>query len=349
MIKYDNKIKIPFVSVVILNWNGKRYLENCLKSLIEQTYRFFEIIVVDNGGSTDGSIEMCKNIFSNVKLILIKKNIGYAGGCNVGVSYAKGELVAILCNDNVAEKTWLEELVNGVLSNHQIGCAMSKSYTKGVPKSIYEKRIGTINLVGRNVLGALSGSWEKKIHSTFYASGNSLIFRKDSIGTPFDPDYYTYAEDVYLSWFLRLKGFDIVHIPNSIVHHEGSITTKRKRITSIFYSERNRLMNLFIFYQFLTLLKISPFIFIDFFLIKSFKQKIAIIGSFSWMIMNFHQIMMKRKHIQRLRKIDDKDVLKHMSSNLSNSGIFSSIANKFGYLYCKIMKLYTMEFYSNGK
>ncbi|MBU4223242.1 MAG: glycosyltransferase family 2 protein, partial [Euryarchaeota archaeon] len=88
----------PLVSVIIVNYNGKQYLKNCLSSLSAQSYPAIEVIFVDNA-SSDGSVEYVRKEFPSVRIIESKKNLGFAKGNNLGIREARGELIATLNND----------------------------------------------------------------------------------------------------------------------------------------------------------------------------------------------------------------------------------------------------------
>ncbi len=95
------------VSVIIVTYNHRKYIGQCLESVIEQ--KPYEVVVVDNG--SDGTAEYVIRNFPSVKVIKPEKNLGYAGGNNLGVRHARGEYIVILNPDTVVEKGWLEELV----------------------------------------------------------------------------------------------------------------------------------------------------------------------------------------------------------------------------------------------
>ena len=104
----------PSVSVVIPNWNGRKFLTECLDSLKGQTFRDFEAIPVDNG-STDGSAELAEERYGGfLQIIRNTKNLGYTDGNNIGTRSAKEKYIVLLNNDTLVEPTWLEELVNKV-------------------------------------------------------------------------------------------------------------------------------------------------------------------------------------------------------------------------------------------
>jgi GT2 family glycosyltransferase len=97
------------ISIVVLNWNGKEITEECLNSIKKQTFKDYEIILVDNN-STDGSSEYLKKRFPKINLIQNKENYGYAKGNNIGIKKAKGDYVLILNNDIILDKNFLKEL-----------------------------------------------------------------------------------------------------------------------------------------------------------------------------------------------------------------------------------------------
>src|SRR5512132_1454673 len=97
-------------SVVVANWNGRSDLEGCLAALRAQTYQDFEVIVVDNG-STDGSLELLEAEFTEVRVIPLGENLGFAAANNIGIREARGEYVALLNNDTEVDRRWLAELV----------------------------------------------------------------------------------------------------------------------------------------------------------------------------------------------------------------------------------------------
>lgn len=331
------------ISVIVLNYNGKQYLEKCFNSLVKQTFSPVELIMVDNG-SSDGSVEYVRERFPDIKIIQNKKNYGFAEGNNIGVQSARGKYIVLLNNDVTVPANWLAELYEVVRSGAVIGG--STIHNQGMPDSFYKKN-GTLNILGRNIPCVFSD-----LTKTFYASGCSLIFNKDLVGVPFDKDYFAYQEDVYLGWKVRLQGGEIKHCPESIVNHLSSETAQRIGNSKItFYRERNRLLNLFVFYQFKTILKIFPLlisevIFRSMVIVAAPKKSFAgFINAIGWLVFNYSTVLKKRRKIQRIRSRDDREILKWMTSRLvwgENSG--SNIINYFSRYYCGIVGLKTYEF-----
>jgi len=184
----------PLISVIILNYNGKDYIEECLDSVLYQTYEPLEIIVVDNA-SNDSSLEILKEKYSSkIKLIESNANLGFAGGNNLALEDAKGEFIALLNNDAVADRRWIEEFMSAVSRcDGTFGMWASKIL-------FYDDReiIDTAgHLIYPDGLNRGRGKGEKdkgqydKEEEVFFPSGCAAIYRKemlDIIGF-FDPDF----------------------------------------------------------------------------------------------------------------------------------------------------------------
>ena len=116
---------IGTVSIIVLNWNGKQYLETCLSSLVRQTYKNIEIIFVDNG-SSDGSIDFVRNEFPGVVILGHVANLGFAEDVNSGIRISRGEFIATINNDAQADENWINNLVNIIESDPGVGCCGSR-------------------------------------------------------------------------------------------------------------------------------------------------------------------------------------------------------------------------------
>src|SRR5688572_30625035 len=114
-------------SVVIPAWNGERHLEACLQALLAQGDAPDEVIVVDNA-SVDGSATVVREQFPSVRLICNETNLGFSGGCNVGIAAAQGEIVVLLNQDAVVEAGWLQALMEAMHSEPAVGIAGGKAF-----------------------------------------------------------------------------------------------------------------------------------------------------------------------------------------------------------------------------
>src|SRR5574341_1061761 len=120
----------PFVSIIIVNFNGAHHLHECLVSIEETDYRNYEVVLVDNA-SHDDSIAIVENNFPWVRIIPLSQNCGFAEGSNLGASYAQGEFIVFLNNDTKVHKRWLSELVNGIVYDNSIATCGSKMFFYG--------------------------------------------------------------------------------------------------------------------------------------------------------------------------------------------------------------------------
>ncbi len=234
----------PLVSIIIVNWNGKHLIEECIESLRNQTFRDFEVIVVDNG-STDGSSEFIKNSFPEVKLVLLSSNKGFAGGNNAGIKIAKGKYIALLNNDTKADPRWLENIVEIANSTPDAGMWASKilSYYKtdtidNVGLLIYKDGIAR----GKGRLEQDNGQYNI-VTEAFVPSGCAALYRKemlDKIGL-FDEDFFAYADDVDIGLRGRIAGWKCLYVPNAIVYHKYSASSSSYSALKAFLVERNRI------------------------------------------------------------------------------------------------------------
>ncbi len=333
---------LPLISVIIINYNGKSFLRSCVESVLAQTWPYFEVLVVDNA-STDGSVDFLTTHFPMVQVISSNENLGFAGGNNLGARHAKGEFIALLNNDAVAAPDWLEKMLTA-FEDPQVAVVMAKIYTEGIPTEYYERN-GTLNLIGYNIIRVFDDPTK-----TFYASGCALMYRRDAVGEePFDADYFLYAEDVYLSWRVRLKGYEVVHVPNAHVNHKGSITAK-KRQDIVFYQTRNRILNCLLFYERRTLEKIIPYFIFGFFaqiVAASFTNLASVtslLKSYFYLLQNRRTIWAKRNIIQQERVASDTELTRIMSCKLTNSTkLFANLINDISRFYCHSVKIPVAE------
>src|SRR3972149_8610335 len=237
-------MNMPLVSVIVLNWNGGGFLEECLNSLANQSYKRFEIIVVDNG-STDGSLELVKKKFSgSVKLIENGRNLGFSGGNNRGIEAAKGSYILLLNNDAVAEKKWIEELIISAEKYPKTGMCASKvlSYDNrniidNVGHLIYRDGLNR----GKGRLEEDRGQYDNE-EEVFFPSGCAALYRKkmlDEIGL-FDDEFFAYGDDTDIGIKGRLAGWKCLYVPSAIVFHRYSGSSNPYSELKAFYVERNR-------------------------------------------------------------------------------------------------------------
>jgi GT2 family glycosyltransferase len=236
-----HKAHVPVVTVIIVNWNGKRLLQECLESLANQTYRDFSIVVVDNG-SVDGSVEWLKQKFLNVHVISLDKNYGFCLANNIALKEVRSEYAALLNNDAMPQKDWLDRLVAALEKNPAAGFAASRFLYHDRPDIIDRAgdgytRAGVAILRGR-------GESARHYHRTewiFGACGGASIYRMrmlKEIGY-FDPDFFLIHEDVDLSFRAQLRGYQCLYVHDAVVLHHASSSIGHDSPVSVYYGHRN--------------------------------------------------------------------------------------------------------------
>jgi len=229
------------VTVVVVNWNGKACLIQCLDALREQSVQGMAVIVVDNG-SVDGSVEAVKNQFPEVALIALTENLGFSAANNIAIRNVQTDYVALLNNDAIAHPLWLENLIDAMCRYPEAGFAASKM--------LYQQRPQVIDRAGDGYTTAGAGSLRGRGQSAnsfcrtewiFGACAGAALYRMtmlDDIGL-FDEDFFLLYEDVDLSFRAQLKGYKCCYVPDAVVYHQASRTIGHDSPTSVYYGHRN--------------------------------------------------------------------------------------------------------------
>jgi GT2 family glycosyltransferase len=334
---------LPFCSVIIVNYNGKHLLHDCLTAVLSQSYGRFEVIVVDNA-SKDGSADFLRARFPAVTLVALDETRGFAGGNNEGARRAQGDLLVLLNNDAIAGEGWLSALVEAV-APPSVAVAGSLIRTEGIPERYYERN-GSFNFLGHNIMRKY-----RLPENTFFAGGASLIFKRAIIGMPFDDDYFLYLEDVYLSFRARFLGFRVVQTAASHVRHLGSETTRREQPSLMtMYQERNRLLNMLLFFKAWTILKLLPL-----FAANAVAKLIAsllfrryslagLLRAYAWLALHPSAIAEKRRALRPSMRASERDVTEWMTSDLTNGeSAPGRVINALAHLYFRLAGIRTLE------
>jgi GT2 family glycosyltransferase len=245
----------PHISVVIVNFNGKRHLEECLESLFNVDYpsNKLEVIVVDNG-SKDGSVESITAKFPHVRVVQLKKNLGFCLPNNIGARLASGDYVFFLNNDTVVERSTLKELAKAIQRYDDSVAAFA-------PKILYYDNRRIINVAGAtlSIIGfgfyIGDGDVDSKAYSNEkyvgFACGAAALLKRDvflRLGG-FDPEYFASAEEAELGFKIWLSGKKVIYVPSARVYHKVSATFGKRGPTplKVYLQTRNRLLNMFKF------------------------------------------------------------------------------------------------------
>lgn len=329
------------VSIIIVNWNGKTHLEDCLDSISKIDYKKREIIVVDNG-SEDGSIEFIKENSPKVIVIKNKNNLGFSKANNQGIKVAKGEYILFLNNDTKVHKNFLSILIKELSFDEVMGACQ--------PKILHWEKPGKLDSIGSFLTntGFLfhlgfeardSKRLSKKI-KLFSGKGSCLLFKKkvlDKIGY-FNEDFFAYFEETDLCWRLWLAGFYLMYIPEAKIYHRTWGTTKRLPQDFVtFHSFRNRISSLVINLETRNLLLILPvhlltcfFIAFSYFARTKFRIGFAIIWSIFSSLKNINKILKRRNFVQsKIRVVPDSILFPQIIRNPKLSFYFHILNYSF--------------------
>ncbi|MCX6710810.1 MAG: glycosyltransferase family 2 protein, partial [Candidatus Woesearchaeota archaeon] len=227
--------KLPSVSLVIVNYNGIRFLKDCLDSVFKLDYprEKIEVIVVDNG-SKDGSLKFISKNYPKVKLLKNDKN-NYARANNLGIKKSHSELVAILNNDTKVDKKWLIELVKRISKDKRIGGVCSKVL-------LMDGRIDSAGIAefpnfywqNRGYNEEDKGQYDRA-QEVYALCGVSMLFRKKCLEEAGfeDEDFNIYVEEIDLAERCKKLGWKLVYCPKSVLlhHHGGTINENSETFT----------------------------------------------------------------------------------------------------------------------
>jgi len=202
---------MPKVSVIITTYNRARYICEAIDSVLSQTYYDYEIIIVDDGsrGGPHEILEEYTKKYSGKVTYVYQVNKGISGARNAGIRRAKGEFVAFLDDDDVADKDWLEQIINGFLGKEVVACTPKNLSTK--PMTLVQailafKNDNEVDDIGKN-------------RSSFATTGT--VIRSECFGQIgiFDERFSTAADDSDLAYRIISAGYKIRYVPNAVIYY----------------------------------------------------------------------------------------------------------------------------------
>lgn len=342
------KTSPPLVSIIIVNWNGKHWLRDCLPTLFRMDYKNIELIVVDNA-STDGSVDWLKRHYPKTKIVVNKQNLGFSHANNFGYKKAKGEYILFLNNDTKVTKPYITELLKPFTKDPSIGGVQSKIYLMDDPSrldSIGAFLTPTGFLFHNNLGGKDKKSFDREI-DLYTAKGASMMFRREVLkkvevnGWIFDPSYFAYFEETDLCHRVWLAGYRVVYAYQARIYHKmGATSTKLVSAWVQFHSYKNRinsyiknlgLLNLVIIL--LIHICICLLLTIVFALKGNIPWSIAIWKALWWNIIHLPKTLQGRKIVQqRIRKRPDSAFFAHIMK-FPAIGYYSEFLGKFLRIY----------------
>jgi GT2 family glycosyltransferase len=310
----------PYVSIVIVNFNGREFLRQCLRTLSSTNYPNYDIVVVDNA-STDGSVEEIEASFSSdsrIKIVKNRENVGHAEGCNIGARMTKGQYIVFLDSDIEFEaEDWLWELVKVMENDSAVGLAQAK-IVLAEDKGCLDYVCVAVDALG--TWAATYGSKEERFKENFEilaASSGCCIVRREVFNQAggFDADYFIYDDDTDLSLRVRLLGYRILFIPSAVVIHRGGVL-RGVSGQMLYHSSKNRLYTALknyelrnVWWRFLVLTFFTFMVSVGFLAVKKNDEAKATMKGLVSSVKDLQKIWMKRLLFQSKRRIRDFELV----------------------------------------
>jgi GT2 family glycosyltransferase len=242
----------PLVSIVILNWNGRKFLEKFLPFVMASTWNNKEVVVIDNG-SSDDSIAFLQQHYPAVRTILNGGNYGFAKGYNEGLKQLKSDYYILLNSDVEVTPGWIEPVIALMENNKKIGACQPK-LLQYEQRNLFEyagAAGGWLDYLGYplargrifDICEQDQGQYDQA-EPIFWASGAALFIRASlyhDVGG-LDPFFFAHMEEIDLCWRVQLAGYEVYACPQSVVYHVGGGTLPKGNSRKVFLNFRNNLI-----------------------------------------------------------------------------------------------------------
>ncbi len=312
----------PIVSVIIVSWNSATHLTRCLDCLSAQTFRNFEVIVVDNG-SLDGGMAGLEQRYPHLTLHTeyLPSNVGFARANNLGADLARGKWLALLNADAFAEPDWLEKNLQAASQHPDFSFFASRQVQADHPDLLDGSgdEYHSSGLAWRRFYSYPAKRYGLTEEEVFSACGAAAVYSRDDflkVGG-FDEKYFSYFEDVDLGFRLRLEGGRCLYVPQAVVHHVGSASSGKTSDFVIYHGHRNLVWTFFknmpgsLFWRYLPLHIMMNLFFIVSFFLKG--RGSAILRAKRDAFYHLPAIIRTRRQIQSSRKIPARQIWQVMN------------------------------------
>jgi GT2 family glycosyltransferase len=245
---------LPSVAIVILNWNGKKFLEQFLPSVTSSTYKNYSVIIADNA-STDDSISFIKKNYTQVQILKNKINEGFAKGYNIALRHVRADYYILLNSDVEVEPGWIEPVIELMESDTLIAACQPKilSYLDKKKFEYAGACGGWLDSFGYpfsrgrlfDIIEFDEGQYNN-VQQIFWATGAALFVRAEiyHLMGGFDEYFFAHQEEIDLCWRMQLAGYKIFVQPASVVYHLGGGTLPMGNKRKVFFNFRNNLIML---------------------------------------------------------------------------------------------------------
>ncbi|QQG44070.1 MAG: glycosyltransferase family 2 protein [Candidatus Roizmanbacteria bacterium] len=319
------------ISIIVVNFNGIKFLGTCLNSIFLEKNNLYEVIVVDNGTQKKIIVEFKKKYTKEKRLYFInlKKNIGPAGARNIGATASKGKYLLFLDYDAQIKKGWFKETINLFNRYKDVGGYQPKILKKGTDFYDYAgDYLSPLGFLIERARGVKDEGQFDQIVPIFSAKGACMIIKKnifENIGG-FDNDYRYLWEEPDLTWRIWLAGYKVMFTPTITVWH--AYVTKEKntqyyeKSDVTYLGSRNNVLTLIKNLELKNAIYIIPLnifslfiLSLLFFLRLNFYRSYSIIRGITWNIKNISITLKKRQKIQQSRKVGDSKIFKIIMKN----------------------------------
>lgn len=234
----------PFFSVLIVNYNAGELLQAAINSLKNQTFKDFEVIIVDNDSQDHSAENLDTDGLPEIRVLREKQNHGFARGNNLAAKTAKGRWLALLNPDATAEETWLEEIHAATLRHGSCRVFACSQINMDEPDLLdgAGDAYFAFGIPWRGGFEHPISELPSKDSHCFSPCGASAIYERNlflEIGG-FDERFFCYCEDIDLGIRLQLSGEKCVFLPDAVIHHKGSATSGRYSYFTMYHGFRNR-------------------------------------------------------------------------------------------------------------
>lgn len=318
----------PLISIIIVGYNAKKWLKECLDSVYAQTYQNFEIIFVDDA-STDGSSAFLRDNYPRVKVIVNKENSGFAKNNNIALKETRGEYILLLNTDTRIEQNFLEKLIKAFQEIPNLGVVQ--------PRLILMYQPDKLDVCGTfwTSFGLLYhyGSYKdrnrekyNKNMPIFSGKGACLLIKReviDRVGL-FDDDFWGYYEETDFCHRVWLAGYECWYYPHADCYHAngGTNTVLFKNSYIQFHSAKNKTLSFLKNFEIGTLIKIfPPYLAFNFVVSMAWllqgkvKNSLSLYRALLWNIGQLPNTLNKRRKIQKDRVKKDRDIFRIIKKN----------------------------------
>ncbi len=313
------------ISIVVVCWNSANYLPRCLDSLVAQTDHDFEVIVIDNGSSDNGTAGL-EEKYPGLDLLVrrLESNRGFAAANNLGAGLARGEWLALLNADAFPESVWLEKLLQAAKQHSEFSAFSSRQLRADDPRFLdgAGDAYHVSGMAWRRFIGYPAERFGLEPVEVFSPCAAAALYKREAfleVGG-FDQDFFSYYEDVDLGFRLRLYGYRTLYVPDAIIHHVGSATFGQRSDFAFYHVHRNLIWTFIqnmpsrMLWKYLPAFLLANLIYLVYYSVQP-------IGRAIWRgkwdaIRGLRRALMKRKEIQRHRRASVAELERVMEHGL---------------------------------